>query len=314
MPFLAENKVLQLYENNKTNQSIWALGFSNWKDFFTKDGGEANGDGINTSITAGDDIIRMNVTSIPVSKIEEDGNGNFNKGLENATKDLAQALDRGFLYSSKDFRNVEVTGYAKVLRESTKKENMGIVWFGPSGRHPIRRKVDDQHKEGCWGSTYKTNYWTSKNKLRISKEGWHVKYDHRQFKKVDDSFKDLKKNGLKHVSFIFERNGKLGRHIEAWIDLQGIDTTTNKPKNKWKLVRVEEDHPDLLDSQGHSRHWGKEMRLCNCTSDSQIILWAAPLATYRWDYSRIELSHATVQEINPPEDGNFHQLGTVIEP
>src|SRR5215475_8871309 len=109
MPFLAENNVLQLYENKNTNQSIWTLGFSDWKDFFTKDGGVVNGDGITTSVTAGGDKIRMNVTSIPVSNIMEDGNGNFNKGLDNAVRDLALALDRGFLYSSKDFRNIEVT-------------------------------------------------------------------------------------------------------------------------------------------------------------------------------------------------------------
>lgn len=153
-----------------------------------------------------------------------------------------------------------------------------------------------------------------KNKMRISKEAWHVNYDHGNYKEVDSSFKGLKKMGVKHVNFIFERNGKLGRRIEGWIALKGIDTNTNEPKNKWKLIRVEEDHPDLLDNQGDPRHWGDRMRLCNCATDSQIILWAAPLVTYRWDFSRIALSHSTVQEINPPTDGNFHQVGTVIEP
>lgn len=305
MSFLAENNVLQLYGNKDTNQSIWVMGFSNWRDFFTEDGAEIAGNGINTSVTS-EGQVRMNVTSIPVREIEDAGDGNFLKGLEKATKDLALALERGHLYSQKDYRNVEVTGYVDVLHESGNEDNKGIVWFGPSGRHTGNMEHDESDTRGCWGSTYKTNYNTKGNKIRIQKESWHVNYDMRHEIEADESFKDLKKRGVKHVSFVFERNGKLGRRIESWIDLKGIDTNTNNPKNKWKLVRVEEDHPDLND-------WGTRMRLCNCASDHQIILWAAPIATYRWDFSRIKLSHGTVQEINPPTDGNFHQVGTVIE-
>jgi hypothetical protein len=304
--YLAENNVLQLYGNNNTNQSIWVMGFSNWKDFFTKDGGEIAGDGANTTVTAQDQV-RMNVTSIPVSEIKEAGNGNFLKGLEKATKDLALALETGHLYSQKDYRNVEVTGYVEVLHESSNEDNRGIVWYGPSGRHTGNMQDDESDTRGCWGSTYKTNYNTKENKIRIQKESWHVNYDMRDKIEAGDNFNGLKKRGVKHVNFIFERNGKLGRRIEGWIDLKGIDNNTNKPKNRWKLLTVEEDHPDLPD-------WGNRMQLCNCATDSQIILWAAPLVTYRWDFSRIELSHGTVQEINPPTDGNFHGVGTVIEP
>jgi hypothetical protein len=303
--FLAENNVLQLYGNNNTNQSMWVLGFSNWRDFFTKGGAVIDGDGINTSVTS-EGQVRMNVTSISVWEIEDSGDGNFLKGLEKATKDLSLALERGYLYSQKDYRNVEVTGYVEVLHESDNEDNRGIVWFGPSGRHTGNMKDNENDTRGCWGSAYKTNYNTRENEIRIQKEAWHVNYDMRDKIDTGNSFKGLKKRGVKHVNFIFERNGKLGRRIEAWIDLKGIDTNSNKPKNKWKLVRVEEDHPDLPD-------WGNRMHLCNCSSDSQIILWGAPLATYRWDLSRIVLSHATVQEINPPTDGNFHQVGTVIE-
>jgi hypothetical protein len=98
MSFLAENNVLQLYGNNDTNQSIWVMGFSNWRDFFTKNGAEITGDGINTTVTAQGEA-RMNVTSIPVSKIKDAGDGNFLKGLEKATKDLALALERTSLFS-----------------------------------------------------------------------------------------------------------------------------------------------------------------------------------------------------------------------
>jgi hypothetical protein len=311
MSYLAENNVLQLYGNNDINQSIWVMGFRNWRDFFAEFGGEIDGeidgDGINTSFTAGKREVRMNVTSIPVREIEDAGNGNFLKGLENATKDLSLALERGHLYSQKDYRNVEVTGYAEVLEESDDEDNRGIVWFGPSGRHTGNMKDNEHDTRGCWGSTYKTNYNTKDNDIRIQKESWHVNYDMREKEGAGDSFKNLKKRGVKHVSFIFERNGKLGRRIEAWVDLKGIDNNTNKPKNKWKLVKVEEDHPDL-------EHWGNRMHLCNCATDIQIILWAAPLATYRWDFSSIVLSHGTVQEISPPTAGSFHQVGTVIEP
>lgn len=305
MSFLADNNVLQLYGNNNTNQSIWVMGFSNWNDFFTKNGAEIAGDGIKTSVTAQGEV-RMNVTSIPVSKIKDAGDGNFLRGLEKATKDLALALERGHLYSQKDYRNVEVTGYAEVEDESKNKNNKGIVWYGPSGRHTGMMENDNSDTRGCWGSTYKTNYNTKKNKIRLQKEAWHVNYAMKPEKDVGEIFKHVKKRGIKHVNFIFEKNGKLGRRIEAWIDLKGIDANTNKPKNKWKLIRVQEDHPDLTP-------WGDRMSLCNCASNHQIILWAAPLVTYRWDFSRIKLSHGTVQEIDPPKEGNFHKLGTEIE-
>ena len=71
-------------------------------------------------------------------------------------------------------------------------------------------------------------------------------------------------------------------------------------------MRIEEDHPDL-------GKWGNSMRLCNCATDQQIILWAAPLVTYRWDFSRIKLSHGIVHEIVPPAEANFHPIGKVIE-
>jgi hypothetical protein len=302
---LAENNVLQLYENNDVNQSIWVMGFSNWMDFFTKNGAEIDGNGISTTVTA-EGQVRMNVTSIPVSEIKAEGNGNFLKGLEKATKDLAVALETGHLLTPKDFKNVEVTGYIEVLHESGSNDNRGIVWYGPSGRHTGDMQNDDEDTRGCWGATYKTNYNTKKNKIRIQKESWHVNYDMRDEVNAGDNFKALKKRGIKHVCFVFERNGKLGRRIESWIDMKGIDANTDKPKNKWQLIRIEEDHPD-------SKKWGNSMRLCNCATDHQIILWAAPLVTYRWDFSRIKLSHGTVQEIDPPTEANFHPIGKVIE-
>ena len=305
MSRLAENNVLQLYENNDVNQSIWVMGFSNWVDFFTKDAANIAGEGIGTTVTA-EGQVRMNVTSIPVSEIKAKGNGNFLKGLENAPKDLAKALKEGHLLTSKDYKNVEITGYIEVLNESDNKDNRGVVWYGPSGRHTGNMEKDSSDTRGCWGSTYKTNYNTKDNEIRVQKESWHVNYDMRNKKKLEKSFDSLKRKGIKHVNFVFERNGTLGRRIESWVDLNGIDTNSNRPKNKWQLVRVEEDHPDLKD-------WGNSMRLCNCPSDHQIILWAAPLVTYRWDFSRIKLSHGTVQEITPPMNGNFHHIGEVIE-
>ena len=305
MSFLSENNVLQLYKNKDINQSIWVMGFSNWMNFFTKNGAIIAGDGINTTVTA-EEQVRMNVTSIPVIEIKNAGNGNFLKGLELATRDLAEALQRGFLFSSRDYRNVEVTGYVEVLHESGNNDNRGIVWYGPSGRHTGTMEHHRDDTRGCWGATYKTNYNTKENTIRIQKESWHVNYDMRTKKKPHESFKTLKKRGVKHVNFIFERNGKMGRRIESWIDLKGVDPNTNRPKNMWKLLSIEEDHPDL-------KKWGTEMTLCNCSSDHQVILWAAPLVTYRWDFSRIKLSHGTVQEIEPSTDGSFHQLGDVVQ-
>jgi hypothetical protein len=88
-----------------------------------------------------------------------------------------------------------------------------MVW--PSGRHTGMMKDDPSDTRGCWGSTYKTNYNTKTNKIRVQKEAWHVNYAMRPEKDAGESFKHVKKRGVKHVNFIFERNGNLGRRIEA---------------------------------------------------------------------------------------------------
>lgn len=136
------------------------MGFSNWRDFFTRNGAIVTGDGISTTVTA-EGQIRMNVTSIPVSEIKAEGDGNFLKGLENAIKDLAIASERGHLLTSKDFKNVEVAGYIEVLSESGSNDNRGVVWYGPSGRHTGDMQNDDEDIRGC-GTTYKRNYNTKK--------------------------------------------------------------------------------------------------------------------------------------------------------
>ena len=100
---LAENNVLQLYENNDVNQSIWVMGFSNWIDFFTKNGAEIAENGISTTVTA-EGQVRMNVTSIPVSEIKAEGNGNFLKGLEKATKDFSCCIGNRAFINSEGFQ------------------------------------------------------------------------------------------------------------------------------------------------------------------------------------------------------------------
>ncbi len=301
-PFIAENGVLQIYENN-ARIPIWVMGLGNWKERRLRGGhhdGEDFGEGVNT-ISRDKNQVRYNVLCKP-------GAG------EGREEDNQKKLDRGWSDSPDDFVNIEQTGYIDVVELTETEKWQPVTWYGPSGRHTGDMKCDEtSDKRGCWGSSYKGSLHPVNGKNRMAKENFHNCYSYGDWNwenihgDVQDVVKQMYKQN-KRVGFKWV-NCKVGnkRRLEIWVDVGGAIGYNEQPKNEWQLIRVQED----------DSNFGKLMDKCGCDNQQQAILWGGPYVTYRWDgeggrnkVTIAQLSLATVQEINPPT--TFHNAGDKV--
>ena len=124
------------------------------------------------------------------------------------TSDSGQSkvATRGFMGSSKDWRDVEITGYVKLNQFS---ENDNFVWYARGGRH-----TDSDH---CQGSAYKGNLFYH-GETQFSKEQWHVSYAKSPTIAATSPLSG-KWIGFKFVVYNFVTNdGKPAVKLENWID------------------------------------------------------------------------------------------------
>jgi hypothetical protein len=283
MSFLSPNGILQIYETNP-RIAPWVMGFDNWSSRIFK-WGTNSGTGKNTVVDSG----TQSQTRFSVRcKVEPTGDG---------TQDLGLALERGYLDTSADFVNVEVTGYydaVKMLQSQPYTDK--VTYYGPSGRHPSTAGPPT----GCTGATYKADSSFGKGQIRFNKEVFHDHYVHDSWQPQDSTtsaiiksgFKQNKRVGFKYVNFLYQRptDQKIVRRIEIWLDVGGAISYTSTPKNQWKLLSVRTDEGD----------WGERMTECKCPSNTQVISWGGPHVTYRADYYQLKLSLASVYEIKAP--------------
>ncbi len=290
--YKTQNGVLQIYENNP-RIPLWVMGYDNWLNRVNRGGdsdGSVYGTGSNTVVTERGQV-RYNIKCKP-----DAGEGSGNHQIN---------LKRGWSDSPDDFVNIEQTGYIDVTDLATGDDNQDNTCYGPSGRHHGSGGLT-----GCKGSTYKGSLHANNGKNRMAKENYHVDYTYVGWdegpKGVMDVVKQMngqnKRVGFKWVNF------KVGdyRRLEIWVDIGGAIGYNEQPKNEWQLIRVHEDHSDMLEKMGE----------CKCDNKRQAILWGGPYCTYRWD-DKIErdpttakLSLATIQEMSPPS--TFHNVGNKV--
>ena len=72
------------------------------------------------------------------------------------------------MQSSKDWKNVEMTGYVKV---NSGQSGENFAWYARGGRH-----TGNGNPEGCEGVAYKADLGYD-GRTRFAKEQWHVSYD-----------------------------------------------------------------------------------------------------------------------------------------
>jgi hypothetical protein len=192
------------------------------------------------------------------------------------TLDHGTIAQTGFMQSSKDWKNVEMTGYVKV---NSGQSGENFAWYARGGRH-----TGSGSPEGCEGVAYKADLGYD-GRTRFAKEQWHVSYDFTDHKKPMSSIEG-KWVGFKGIMWNMVQNGETVVKMEIWVD----KNEDGKQDGPW--VKVDEN----TDSGG----WGSEGEECGGASD-QIITWGGPVATFRWDgASDVDIKNFSVREIQPP--------------
>jgi hypothetical protein len=189
------------------------------------------------------------------------------------TLDHSKIASKGYMLAANDWKNVEMTMYAKV-NSAGSDDNFAPYTRG--GRH-----TGGGAPEGCEGSAYKGDLFFS-GRVRFAKEQWHVSYVFTDYKSGTSSIKG-KWVGFKFMMYNFVDNGKTVVKMELWLD----------KNNDGTFVKVDEN----VDRGG----WGNEGRECNGAPD-QIITWGGPIATFRWDTATdVDFKNLSVREIKPPK-------------
>jgi hypothetical protein len=186
------------------------------------------------------------------------------------TYNQKQLDEKGYMQSSNDWKNVEVSGYVKL---NSGNDDSGFTWYGRGGQHT--------DSEECEGTAYHGQIRYD-GKSDFSKEQWHPgAYSFTEPLPVVDPIEG-RWIGYKFVMYNFEKNGEIGVKLENWID--------EKNNNTW--VKVDEH----IDEGG----WGDEGDKCGGSPD-QIISWGGPIVTFRWDGAKdVDIKHFSVREIQSP--------------
>ena len=184
---------------------------------------------------------------------------------------------KGYMQSPNDWKNVEMTGYVKLISSPSDDQ---FNWYNRGGRHT--------NTTPCEGTAYKSDvmYYFS-GKTRFNKEQWYSNgYSFTSPKIVSNSSIQGKWVGLKYIVYNFHHQQQNGTttavRLQSWFDAN----------NDGKWVKIN----DFVDSGG----WGNQGGYCGGAPD-QIITWGGPIATFRWDYATdVDFKNLSVREIQVP--------------
>jgi len=284
------NGVKQIYKTATGGAAPWVLGYPDvngvgWWDRAVRQPGKwldddnvdvtISGTGKSTVVTAGGSQIRLYVAATPFDPDSHCDGDN----------DLGDVLARGYMCSSRDWRNYEITGYFQLVTPSSA-DHRSWQMYGSGGRH------SDTSEHRCKGTAYKARLDYEEGWVQLRKEAPHPYYHNRTFsgRKAPDytlSENRSKWLGMKLVRYELTRDGRRIVRLEMYLDTSGVDGSGN-PYNAWQLVASTED----------TGGWGDDLDLCGLASD-QIILWGGPWIGYRWDDTTSRLRLMTIREIQP---------------
>ncbi len=271
---LGPDCVREIYASAETGAAPWYLGIGDYQDRI-RQFGVISGEGRLTTVRASGQV-RFTVLAEPSACEGEADHG--------------AALARRYMCSQNDWRNFEMTGYLHVVTAAAIETDQDFTMYGNGGRH-----TGDGPPLGCLGSSYKGSYDYVQGRSRFAKESWHVLYDWTPWVDVAGGPDPIAANrfvGFKLVRYEMEHDGVPGVRLELWMDL-GEQDAGGCPANEWTLIGSHEDHPN-------TGSWGSRATECNAPLDDQIMFWAGPWVTWRWDNTEAELRLMNVREIVPP--------------
>ena len=186
---------------------------------------------------------------------------------------------KGYMQSPNDWKNVEVTGYAKLLSttgSSFATDKGGWTWEARGGRH-----FGTIAPDVCYGTSYNAHILWSTGDVRWEKEQWHAHIVPTEYH-PSPAISTGKFIGFKAIMYNMQQDGKTVVKLEIWVDPNS--------DNRWMKAY------QLIDSGG----WGDGGEVCGGNPD-QIITWGGPLAIFRWDEATdVDIKDFSVREIQPP--------------
>ncbi|MGE0550775.1 MAG: carbohydrate-binding protein [Kofleriaceae bacterium] len=190
------------------------------------------------------------------------------------TYNQSQLATKGYMQSSNDWTNVEMTGYVRVNNPGSGDDNLS--WFARGGYHGNTAGDDGT---GCEGTSYRGNVHFS-GATTIAKKHWHPSgYAYTARKPAQAGSLVGKWVGIKTV--IYNRGNT--SVVEVYADWNA--------NNTW--VKVDEN----IDATG----FGVEGTHCMGAADGRIS-WGGPIATFAWDSAtNVDFKNLSVREIAPPE-------------
>jgi hypothetical protein len=211
----------------------------------------------------------------------------------------AVRLNVGTPSNAEDWKNVEITGYAKVI-ESTPSDsfsNSDIADDSSSGDHEEEDFTSDldwrarggrhNDEQPCEGTAY-TGTIDIDGNVRWKKEIWHTGgySDARAVEKVTDPIIG-RWIGWKVVIYNIDNNTAV--KLESYLD--------DKNNDEWRKVS------DLIDDGGwYANSSDKEFYSVDCgRPKNYVITNGGQIVTFRSDNTIWDFKNLSVREINPPE-------------
>jgi hypothetical protein len=180
---------------------------------------------------------------------------------------------KGYIQSPNDWKNVEITGYVRVVQNEPSDNH--FTWYVRGGHHTSTR--------GCEGTALKGQLNVNGD-TGFAKEQWHTGgYVFTPIKSSIVGSMVGKWIGFKTVLYNFQQNGKTVVMMQTWADKDN--------NGNWVEIYEYVDKGGLGNQGGH----------CGGDSD-QIMTWGGPIATFSWDnFNAVDIKNFSIREIQPPQ-------------
>lgn len=215
----------------------------------------------------------------PGSEIERQADGSWQIGMNRSSGKYDKVrMNVGTPIGSEEWKNVEITGYAKVLTATNPDDS--LVWYARGNRHNDRVP--------CEGTSLKASISVD-GTVSWVKEIWHTGgyTDERGKKKVSDSILG-RWIGWKVVIYNIGKNDSTGVKMESYLD--------NIAENKWVKVT------DLVDRGGWEANSPDSIFYSvNCGRHRDyVIADGGKIAAFRSDNMVWNFKNLSVREIQAP--------------
>ena len=231
-----------------------------------------------------------------IGEIAGNNRDKINQAASNLdTYDHSEWAQRGYIYARQDWKNMEITGYFKVVKAGSAGNDSNFNLYSRGIRH------NSSVAEGCGGSAYKADLHEN-DTYSFTKEIFHAGNepcgDRSERPDPEGSAGGTigayrgKWVGLKFAMWNYTRqsDNKVCVHLESWADKNATNT--------WLKVGEQNDEGN----------WYPGSPSTSCPGDThcggardQILTWGGPWAEFRWDaYEEVHFKNLSVREIVPP--------------